>query len=87
MFVAKSQSVHQYWCSAEKSNADVASVTVSVYSDYRRKVFLSIPNNGVRFGFAVEDSCGFKVIPKKGCPELPGQPNLNKPIYYQLSIT
>ncbi len=49
-----------YWCSAEKGNASVALVTVSVSSDYRRKVFLSIPNNGVRLGFAVEDSCGFK---------------------------
>ena len=64
MFPAKSQSVHQYWCSEEKRNADVALVTVSVYSDHWRKFFLSIPNNGVRFGFAVEDSCGFKVLSK-----------------------
>ncbi len=64
MFVAKSQRVRQPadWQSAEKSNASVALVTVSVYSDYRRKVFSSTANNGGLFGFAAKDTCGFKVI-------------------------
>ncbi len=64
MFVAKSQRVCQYWQSAEKSNTSVALVTVSVYSDYRRKVFSSTANNGGLFGFAAKDTCGFKVLRK-----------------------
>ncbi len=56
MFVAKSQRVCQYWQSAEKSNASVALVTVSVYSDYRQKFFSSTANNGGLFGFAAKDT-------------------------------
>ncbi len=61
MFVVKSQNVCQYWCSTVLRHANVASVTVSIET--------SIPNNGAHppvvghgTGFAVEDSCGFKVL-------------------------
>jgi hypothetical protein len=43
MFVAKSQNVRQYWCSAEKSNGIIALLMVSRFS-------------GAQFGFAVEDT-------------------------------
>ncbi len=63
MSVAKSQKlarlpagVRQYWCSAVLRHTSVRQLADGEY----RKT--SIPNNGVQSGFAVEDSCGFKVI-------------------------
>ncbi len=63
MFVAKRQKlarlpagVRQYWCSAVLRLAGVRQLADGEY----RKT--SIPNNGVQSGFAVEDSCGFKVL-------------------------
>ncbi len=58
MFVAKSHNVRQYWGSAVLRHADIRQLADGEY----RKT--SIPNNGVQYGFAVEDSCGFKVKPK-----------------------
>ncbi len=59
MFVAKSQNVCQYWCSAVLRHASVRQLADGEY----RKT--SIPNNDVQYGFAVEDSCGFKVFDKR----------------------
>ncbi len=55
MFAAKSQNVRLYWCSAVLRHADIRQLADGEY----RKT--SIPNNDMQFGFAVEDSCGFKV--------------------------
>ncbi len=55
MFVAKSQNVRHYWCSAVLRHASVRQLADGEY----RKT--SIPNNGMQSDFAVEDSCGFKV--------------------------
>ncbi len=62
MFVTKSQKlarlpagVRQYWCSAVLSHASVRQLAEG---EYRKK---SIPKKGVQSGFAVEESCGFKV--------------------------
>ncbi len=54
MFVAKSHNVRQYWCSTVLRHANVRQLADGEY----RKT--SIPNNDVQYGFALEDSCGFK---------------------------